>query len=48
MPLPEFDAILLCDELGFETIRNSGLWWRSPLPSIWLCMPKFVSLIVNL
>jgi hypothetical protein len=28
--LPEFDAILFCDEWGFETIRNSGLWWRSP------------------
>jgi len=29
MLLPEFDAILFCDELGFRNIRNSGLWWRS-------------------
>jgi hypothetical protein len=28
--LPEFDAILFCDGLGFEAIKAAGLWWRSP------------------
>jgi hypothetical protein len=30
IPLPEFDAILFCDGLGFEAIKARGLWWRSP------------------
>jgi hypothetical protein len=28
--LPEFDAILFADDLGFETINRQGPWWRSP------------------
>jgi hypothetical protein len=28
--LPEFGAVVISDGLGFEAIRNDGIWWRSP------------------
>ena len=28
--LPELDAIIFCDGLGFEAIKSDGIWWRSP------------------